>query len=39
MSTLRRIMNLDLALIRKRARLAGSIEKKRKKKGGRGGRS
>ncbi len=36
MSALRRSMKLDLALMKKRARLARSIEKKRKKKGGRG---
>ncbi len=34
MSALRRSIMLDLALIQKRARLARSIEKKRKKKGG-----
>ena len=39
MSALRRSIMLDLALMKKRARLARSIEKKRKKKGGRGGRS
>ena len=35
MSALRRSIMLDLALMKKRARLARSIEKKRKKKGGR----
>ncbi len=38
MSALRWIMMLDLALIQKRARLAESIKKKRKKKGGKGPR-
>ncbi len=36
MSALRRSIMLDLALIQKRARLAESVKKKRKKKGGRG---